>query len=117
MRQPVGRQRIPLEPQQAHAPGLPPGQDALDDGRLQQRKPQQLVDRQVVQAFALCDLAAAADHAVVEQLLPLESPRQCHQQALVDLGDHAQDIMRWVASQLPRQSRCNRVVFSDSPFH
>lgn len=29
----------------------------------------------------------------------------------------AQDIMRWVASQLPRQSRCNRVVFSDSPFH
>lgn len=29
----------------------------------------------------------------------------------------AQDIMRWVASQLPRQSRCNRVAFSDSPFH
>ncbi len=26
----------------------------------------------------------------------------------------AQDIMRWVASQLPRRSRCNRVVFSDS---
>lgn len=29
----------------------------------------------------------------------------------------AQDIIRWVASQLPRQSRCNRVVFSDCPFH
>ena len=29
----------------------------------------------------------------------------------------AQDIMRWVASQLPRQSRYNRVVFSHSPFH
>ena len=30
LRHPVGRQRIALEPQQAHAPGLLPGQDGLD---------------------------------------------------------------------------------------
>ncbi len=36
LRQPIGRQRIALEPQQAHAPGLLPGQNALDDGGLQQ---------------------------------------------------------------------------------
>ena len=61
LRHPVGWQRIPLEPQQAHAFGLLPGQDALDDGGLQQRQPQQLVDSRVVQAFALGDVAAAAD--------------------------------------------------------
>lgn len=63
-------------------------QDGLDDGRLQQRQPQQFVDRGVVQAFALGDLGAAGHHAVVEQLLPVEGPRQRHQQGLIVLrGD------------------------------
>ena len=66
LRHPVSRQRIPLEPQQAHALGLLPDQDALDDGRLEQRQAQQFVDRRMVQAFALGDLAATADHTVVE---------------------------------------------------
>ncbi len=76
LRHPVGRQRVPLEPQQAHALGLPPGQDGLNDGRLEQRQAQQFVDRRMVQAFALGDVAAAANHAVVEQLLPIKGPRQ-----------------------------------------
>jgi hypothetical protein len=63
---PVGRQRVPLEPQQAHAPGLLPVQNGLDDDRLQQRQTQQFVDCRVLQAFPLCDLAAAADYAIVE---------------------------------------------------
>jgi len=75
-RHPVGRQRVPLEPQQAHTPGLLSGQDRLDDGGLQQRQAQQLIDRGVVQSFPLCDLTAAADHAVSEQLLPVR-PRSC----------------------------------------
>ena len=60
LRHPVRRQRIALEPQQAHALGLLPSQDALDDGRLEQRQAQQFVDRRVVQAFALGDLAVDA---------------------------------------------------------
>jgi len=44
---PVQRQRIALKPQQAHTPGLLPGQDALDGVRLQQRQAQQFVDRRV----------------------------------------------------------------------
>jgi len=70
---PIGRQRVSLEPQQAHAPGLLPGQDRQDDGGLQQGQAQQFVDRRVVQAFALSDLAAAGHHAVVEQSLPVEA--------------------------------------------
>ena len=37
---PVHRQRVALEPQQAHAPGLLPGVDRLHDGRLQQGEAQ-----------------------------------------------------------------------------
>ena len=62
LRHPVGRQRIPLEPQQAHALGLLPGQDALDDGRLEQRQSEQFIDRREMQALALGDLAATAQH-------------------------------------------------------
>jgi len=84
-----------VEPLQTHAPGLLASQDALDDGRLQQRQAQQLIDRRVVQAFALGDFAAAADYAVVEQLLPVEGPRQCHQQGLVNqAGDLARRLDR-----------------------
>ena len=36
LRHPVGRQRVALEPDQAHAARLLPGQDRLDDGWLQQ---------------------------------------------------------------------------------
>ena len=75
-----------MEPQQAHALGLLPGQDALDDGGLQQGQTQQFVDRRVVQAFVLGDLAPAADHTIVEQLLTIEGPRKVHQQGQVDLG-------------------------------
>jgi hypothetical protein len=65
-------------------------QDGLDDRRLQKREPQQFVHRGVVQTFALGDLASAGHHAVVEQLLPVERPRQRHQQGLVVLrGDLA----------------------------
>ena len=32
---PFRRQRVPLEPQQTHAPRLLPGQDGLNDGRFQ----------------------------------------------------------------------------------
>lgn len=46
--------------------GLLPGQNGLDDGRLQQRQTLQFVDRRVLQAFSLCDLTAAADYAIVE---------------------------------------------------
>ncbi|HQS02036.1 MAG TPA: hypothetical protein PLD79_08810 [Halothiobacillus sp.] len=54
----------------AHALGLLPGQDDLDDGRLQQRQAKQFVDRRVVQTLALGDFATAAHNAVVvEQLL------------------------------------------------
>ena len=60
-----------------------------------QRQPQQFVDRGVVQAFALRDLAPTADHTIVEQLLPVEGPRQRHQQGLVDLaGDLARRLDR-----------------------
>jgi hypothetical protein len=48
LRHPVSRQRVPLKPQQAHAPGLLPGQYDLDDGWLQQCQAQQFVDRRVV---------------------------------------------------------------------
>jgi hypothetical protein len=39
------RQRVVLEPQQAHAPGLLSGQDGLDDGGFQQRQSEPCVDR------------------------------------------------------------------------
>src|SRR5690606_3598065 len=42
LRYPVGRQRIPLKPNQAHATRLLARQDGLDDGGLQQGQPQQL---------------------------------------------------------------------------
>jgi hypothetical protein len=59
-----------LEPQQAHAPGLLPGHDSLDDGGLQQRQAQEFVDRGVVQAFALGDLVTliAALRDVIDSL-------------------------------------------------
>src|SRR6218665_3724516 len=76
LRHPVGWQRISLKPKQAHTPGLLPGQNALDDGWLQPRQAEQVVGRWVVQAFALGNFAAAADHTVVEQLLPIKGPRQ-----------------------------------------
>lgn len=40
------------------------------------------------QAFPLRDLAGAANHAVVDQLVPAERLRQRHQQWLVVLGGH-----------------------------
>ena len=60
--------------------------DRLHDVRLLQRQPQQFVDRGVVQAFALGDLTAGFDHTVVEQLLPVERPRQRRQRGLVVHG-------------------------------
>lgn len=39
----------------------------------------------MVQAFALSDLAATADQAVVERLLKVEHPCQCRQPGLVVL--------------------------------
>lgn len=41
----------------------------------------------MLQAFALGDVAAVADHAIAEQLLPVDGPRERHQQELVDLDD------------------------------
>ena len=47
----------------------------------------------MVQAFPLRDLAAAADHAIVEQLLLVKGLRQRHQQGLVNLaGDLARRL-------------------------
>jgi hypothetical protein len=65
---------------------LLPGQDRLDDGWLQQGQSQQFVDRRVVQAFALGDIAAAGNDAVVEQLLPVERPGQRHLQWLLNVS-------------------------------
>ena len=89
LRHPVGRQRVPLKPKQAHTPGLLPGQNALDDGGLQQRQAQQLVDRGVVQAFALGDFTAAVHHPIVEQLLPMNrlSPGRRWYQLTAKAGD------------------------------
>ena len=69
-----------MEPQQAHALGLLPGQDALDDGRLQQGQAQQFVDRRVVQAFALDRL-----QEVVENLSTFPD-RGAYPKELVALG-------------------------------
>ena len=48
--------------------GCCPGQDGLDDGRLQQRQPQQLIDRRMVQPLLACNIAAAGNQSVVQQL-------------------------------------------------
>lgn len=94
LRHPVGRQRVPLKPQQAHASGLLPGQDALDDGGLQQRQPQQFVDRRVVQAFALGDLggdrARRLDHPIRPHHHPqhIALPRGCLDAALALLREN-----------------------------
>jgi hypothetical protein len=68
-------------------------QDGLDDRRLRQREPQQFVHRGVVQTFALGDLAAVGHRATVEQVLPVERPRQRPQQGLIVLrGDLASGL-------------------------
>jgi len=67
---PVQRQWVALKPEQAHAPGLLPGQYALDDDWIEQREKQQFIDRRVMQALALGNVSAARDHALIEQVLP-----------------------------------------------
>ncbi len=73
LRRPLRRQRISMKPQQAHAAGLLPGQDGLDDGGLQEGQTEQLVDRRMVKPLPARD--AAGDRAVVEQLQPVEGAR------------------------------------------
>jgi hypothetical protein len=95
LRYPVGRQRIPLKPDQAHAARLLARQNGLDDRRLQQREAQQFVHRRVMQSFALGDVGAAGDPAVVEQLLPVEGPSQRYKHGTVEL------VPRGAACALP----------------
>lgn len=50
LRHPLGRQRMVLEPQQAHAPRLQASDDGLHNRRLQQRQAQHFIDRRITAA-------------------------------------------------------------------
>lgn len=76
LRDPVHRQWVALEPQQAHAARLLAGVDGLHDARFEQRQAQQFVDRGLMQALVSGDVApldiqpfsASQDDALDQQL-------------------------------------------------
>ncbi len=95
-----------MEPQQAHASGLLPGQNALDDGRLLPLESGKLIDH-----AALEDLSALEDGAVTEQCaidgwnMPADQLALCSMDDLRDLHSMLSEHIVAANRELARAAR------------